>query len=67
MVFLVINTFFFSIYLHFSADPKFSSPIPNVTFAVGREAILTCVVHDLGSYKVSFPIQTGHATFLQNP
>lgn len=24
----------------------------NVTAAVGREAILTCTVHDLGSYKV---------------
>lgn len=36
-----------------SADPKFSAPISNVTFPVGREALLTCVVQDLGSYKVS--------------
>lgn len=35
-----------------STDPKFSSPIANVTAAVGREAILTCQVVDLGSYKV---------------
>lgn len=35
-----------------STDPKFSAPIANVTAAVGREAILTCQVIDLGSYKV---------------
>ncbi|XP_049531924.1 lachesin-like isoform X2 [Anopheles darlingi] len=35
-------------------DPKFSSPIANVTAAVGREATLTCVVHDLGAYKVAW-------------
>lgn len=35
-----------------STDPKFSAPISNVTAAVGREAILTCQVIDLGSYKV---------------
>lgn len=28
-------------------------PISNVTFPVGREAMLTCIVEDLGSYKVS--------------
>lgn len=36
------------------ADPKFSSPISNVTASVGREALLTCVVQDLGSYKVAW-------------
>uniref|UniRef100_A0A182QF62 Ig-like domain-containing protein n=1 Tax=Anopheles farauti TaxID=69004 RepID=A0A182QF62_9DIPT len=35
-------------------DPKFSAPINNVTAAVGREALLTCVVHDLGAYKVAW-------------
>ncbi|XP_053673912.1 opioid-binding protein/cell adhesion molecule homolog [Anopheles nili] len=35
-------------------DPKFSTPIVNVTAAVGREATLTCVVHDLGAYKVAW-------------
>ncbi|XP_058820346.1 neurotrimin-like isoform X4 [Topomyia yanbarensis] len=35
-------------------DPKFSAPIANVTAAVGREATLTCVVHDLGAYKVAW-------------
>uniref|UniRef100_A0A8W7NY69 Ig-like domain-containing protein n=1 Tax=Anopheles coluzzii TaxID=1518534 RepID=A0A8W7NY69_ANOCL len=35
-------------------DPKFSTPISNVTAAVGREATLTCVVHDLGAYKVAW-------------
>ncbi|XP_050079040.1 lachesin-like [Anopheles maculipalpis] len=35
-------------------DPKFITPITNVTAAVGREATLTCVVHDLGAYKVAW-------------
>lgn len=34
-------------------DPKFTYPIGNVTASVGRDAFLTCVVQDLGSYKVS--------------
>ncbi|XP_055387189.1 opioid-binding protein/cell adhesion molecule homolog, partial [Condylostylus longicornis] len=38
----------------FLADPKFSSPISNVTISVGREAVLTCKVHDLNSYKVAW-------------
>lgn len=38
--------------VNLSTDPKFSAPIANVTAAVGREAILTCQVVDLGSYKV---------------
>lgn len=33
--------------------PKFAEPISNVTVTVGREATLTCVVEDLGTYKVS--------------
>uniref|UniRef100_A0A1B0CN08 Putative opioid-binding protein/cell adhesion molecule n=1 Tax=Lutzomyia longipalpis TaxID=7200 RepID=A0A1B0CN08_LUTLO len=40
--------------LFFSVDPKFSMPINNVTVPIGREAILTCVVQDLGSYKVAW-------------
>uniref|UniRef100_A0A0A1WQT5 Neurotrimin n=1 Tax=Zeugodacus cucurbitae TaxID=28588 RepID=A0A0A1WQT5_ZEUCU len=35
-------------------DPKFSFPIVNVTASVGREAFLTCVVQDLGSFKVAW-------------
>lgn len=37
-----------------AADPKFTYPIANVTASVGRDAFLTCVVQDLGSYKVRF-------------
>lgn len=37
----------------FILDPKFVGPISNVTAAIGREAILTCTVHNLGSYKAS--------------
>jgi len=36
-----------------AVDPKFSSPIVNMTAPVGRDAFLTCVVQDLGPYKVS--------------
>ncbi|XP_032592381.1 limbic system-associated membrane protein isoform X2 [Drosophila grimshawi] len=35
-------------------DPKFSFPIANVTAPVGRDAFLTCVVQDLGPYKVAW-------------
>ncbi|KRF81170.1 limbic system-associated membrane protein isoform X2 [Drosophila virilis] len=35
-------------------DPKFSYPIANVTAPVGRDAFLTCVVQDLGPYKVAW-------------
>uniref|UniRef100_A0A1A9ZDS4 Ig-like domain-containing protein n=1 Tax=Glossina pallidipes TaxID=7398 RepID=A0A1A9ZDS4_GLOPL len=35
-------------------DPKFTFPIANVTASVGRDAFLTCVVQDLGSYKVAW-------------
>lgn len=36
------------------ADPKFSGPINNSTVPVGRDALLTCVVHDLVSFKVAW-------------
>ncbi|XP_061398272.1 lachesin, partial [Musca vetustissima] len=35
-------------------DPKFTYAIANVTASVGRDATLTCVVQDLGSYKVAW-------------
>ncbi|KAK4881543.1 hypothetical protein RN001_004862 [Aquatica leii] len=35
-------------------NPKFGEPIRNVTVAVGREAIFTCIVEDLGTYKVAW-------------
>lgn len=35
-----------------AADPNFSKPIQNITIPVGREAVLTCEVHELSSYKV---------------
>lgn len=35
------------------ADPDFVGPIQNVTVAVGREAVLSCTVTDLGTYRVS--------------
>lgn len=37
----------------FTNDPKFAEPIPNVTVALGRDASLPCVIHNLGTYKVS--------------
>lgn len=50
------GNYFFSILAAVSAataDPNFSAPISNITVPVGREAILTCIVQDLVSYKVS--------------
>ncbi|XP_063702653.1 neurotrimin-like [Culicoides brevitarsis] len=35
-------------------DPSFTSPITNITVPVGREAILTCTVHDLVNFKVAW-------------
>jgi hypothetical protein len=32
--------------------PKFGAPIQNVTVPVGREAVLSCVVDNLQTYKV---------------
>lgn len=34
--------------------PSFAEPIPNVTVAAGREVTLTCVVENLGSFKVAW-------------
>lgn len=34
--------------------PKFGEPIQNQTIAVGREAVFSCVVDNLQTYKVSF-------------
>lgn len=33
--------------------PKFGEPIQNQTIAVGREAVFSCVVDNLQTYKVS--------------
>lgn len=46
------------------ADPKFSGPILNATVAVGRDAVLTCMVEDLGGYKVSFAFEFHMKIFL---
>ncbi|XP_044002273.1 neurotrimin-like isoform X2 [Aphidius gifuensis] len=35
-------------------DPNFKEPITNVTASVGREAVLSCVVQNLGQYKVAW-------------
>lgn len=34
-------------------EPEFLGSISNVTYPVGREAVLTCSVKNLGKYKVS--------------
>lgn len=36
------------------SDPDFTGPIQNITAAVGRLAVLSCTVTDLGPYKVRF-------------
>ncbi|XP_065222027.1 lachesin-like [Planococcus citri] len=35
-------------------EPEFSAPIKNITVPLGREAVLTCSVTDLGNYKVGW-------------
>ena len=37
--------------------PKFGEPIQNQTIAVGREAVFSCVVDNLQTYKVSCPFE----------
>lgn len=37
-------------------EPEFGDVIKNVTVALGREAILSCIVDNLGDYKVSVMI-----------
>ena len=34
-------------------EPSFAGPIENVTVPIGREATLSCIVQNLGAYKVS--------------
>lgn len=34
-------------------QPEFSAPIKNITVPVGREAVLTCSVTELGNFKVN--------------
>ncbi|BES91644.1 Immunoglobulin domain [Nesidiocoris tenuis] len=34
--------------------PNFAEPIQNITVPVGREAVLTCLVEQLGAYKVAW-------------
>jgi len=33
--------------------PRFAERVPNVTVAIGKDALLACVVDDLKSFKVS--------------
>lgn len=36
--------------------PEFQAPISNISVIIGREAVLTCSVTDLGNYKVSLTL-----------
>jgi len=58
---LIDVTFFFVCYLAIVTDastgflrPTFTEPIPNVTVAVGRDAVLPCVVDNLGTHRVAW-------------
>lgn len=35
-------------------EPEFAEQVPNITVAVGREAVLPCVVDHLGTFKVAW-------------
>lgn len=36
-----------------SEVPRFEDSLNNLTASLGREAVFTCVVNDLGAYRVS--------------
>jgi len=38
--------------------PKFGEPMQNQTIAVGREAVFSCVVDNLQTYKVSIVVHS---------
>ncbi|XP_030748206.1 lachesin-like [Sitophilus oryzae] len=40
--------------VHLLEEPEFAAPINNLTVPVGREAILSCTVNNLGKYKVAW-------------
>ncbi|XP_050313570.1 lachesin [Anthonomus grandis grandis] len=40
--------------VHLLEEPEFVGPINNLTVPVGREAILSCTVNNLGKYKVAW-------------
>lgn len=58
VIFLSANCFFF-VYRNVSPfsvsafEPDFVFPLENVTVAQGRDAVFTCVVNNLGGYRVS--------------
>lgn len=45
--------FFFFLLFSVSDLPRFGKPLNNLTISVGREAIFTCIVENLGPYKAS--------------
>lgn len=51
-LFVVVNFFFLSISAS-AFEPDFVFPLENVTIAQGRDATFTCVVNNLGGYRVS--------------
>ncbi|MPC73753.1 hypothetical protein E2C01_068090 [Portunus trituberculatus] len=46
---------FFMTAIGASAQPDFARPLNNVSVPVGRDATFSCVVSDLGGYRVSPP------------
>ena len=46
--------FFFSAPAVVANEPSFVEQIQNVTVTAGRDVKLTCVVENLGTYKVSY-------------
>ena len=45
--------FFVFLFAETNGMPRFVGPVTNVTVPVGREAIITCTVENLGSFKVT--------------
>ena len=38
-------------------EPEFADDISNITVSMGKEAVLQCIVYQLGSYKVKMQSQ----------
>lgn len=40
--------------LNLDDEPYFASPLQNVSVPIGREAVLSCIVNNLGTYKIGW-------------
>lgn len=53
VIFYQLNHLLFPYFSVSAFEPDFVFPLENVTVAQGRDAVFTCVVNNLGGYRVS--------------